>query len=311
MKKKISIIVPVYNAEKYLGRCVDSILSQTYQNIELILIDDGSCDSSGKIMKEYALRDSRIKIISQANQGPGAARNVGLDVASGEYITFVDSDDFIEPVTYEHMLKCMTEYNADITVCNYRDREDNSKLAKEEITVLNQEEALNERLVTCAISDSLCDKVYRTELWQQIRLPTDRMLSEDTAVIYKIIAQAKRVIGLNKPYYKLYRREGSLSHRAYSPKFVYTIATYEEMVDFFKKRETPKFKKIAEQKVIGAIFFNTKEYVLSGCKDKETKKLLKKKAKCAIKKYKAISKKDKIKLFAVAHLFFALKLILK
>ena len=311
MDKKISVIVPVYNVEKYLTRCVDSIINQTYKNLEIILVDDGSPDNCGAMCDEYAKRDERIKVIHKENGGPSSARNDGLDIATGDYIGFVDSDDFIDPVMYDQMILCMQEYGAEIVVCNYRDRDDNSKLATKEIIVLNQEEALNERLVTNAISDALWDKLYDIKLWNNIRFPVDRMVSEDSAVIYKVIFQAQKVVGLNKPYYKVFEREDSLTHRSYSPKWVYTISTYEEMVEFFKSNNLEKYRTMAEQKVAGAIFFNVKEYLRSGCKDKIARKTIKQKAKEATKKYKSIGVKSKLKLWVVANAFFALKLIFR
>ena len=102
-RAKISVIVPVYNVESYLARCVDSILAQTYQNLEIILVNDGSRDASGSICDAYAQKDSRITVIHKENGGLSSARNAGIDAASGEYLTFVDSDDWIEPQTYEWM----------------------------------------------------------------------------------------------------------------------------------------------------------------------------------------------------------------
>ena len=102
---KISIIIPVYQVEKYIKRCLDSILSQTYSNLEIILIDDGSRDMSGKICDEYTIKDSRIKVIHQDNAGVSVARNKGLDICTGDYVTFVDSDDFLEPLMYEKMME--------------------------------------------------------------------------------------------------------------------------------------------------------------------------------------------------------------
>lgn len=115
---KISIIIPVFQVEKYIRRCLDSILSQTYSNLEIILIDDGSRDMSGKICDEYAIKDSRIKVIHQDNAGVSVARNKGLDICTGDYVTFVDSDDFLEPFMYEKMMEKVTEYNCDVVMCD-------------------------------------------------------------------------------------------------------------------------------------------------------------------------------------------------
>ena len=115
---KISIIIPVYQVEKYIKRCLDSILSQKYSNLEIILIDDGSRDMSGKICDEYAIKDSRIKVIHQDNAGVSVARNKGLDICTGDYVTFVDSDDFLEPLMYEKMMEKVIEYNCDVVMCD-------------------------------------------------------------------------------------------------------------------------------------------------------------------------------------------------
>ena len=114
----VSVIVPVYNSEKYLNRCVDSILNQTYRSIELILVDDGSPDNSGRICDEYAEKDSRVRVIHKANAGVSAARNSGLEVASGDYATFVDSDDYIEPDMYSDMMEKVNQYNCDVVMCD-------------------------------------------------------------------------------------------------------------------------------------------------------------------------------------------------
>lgn len=115
---KVSIIVPVYNTEKYLHRCIDSILRQTLTDIEVILVDDGSFDSSGKICEEYARKDSRLRVIHQKNAGVAVARNTGLDIASGDYIAFVDSDDYIEPNMYQSMMQVANQYDCDVVLCD-------------------------------------------------------------------------------------------------------------------------------------------------------------------------------------------------
>src|SRR5699024_4494271 len=117
MSDLISVIVPVYNVEKYVRRCIDSICGQTYSNLEIILIDDGSTDSSGKICDEMAAKDGRISVIHQENKGLSQARNAGLDQAKGEYIAFVDSDDYLSLNMYECLLKSLKENNADVVRC--------------------------------------------------------------------------------------------------------------------------------------------------------------------------------------------------
>ena len=124
----ISIIVPIYNSENYIKKCLDSILAQTYSNLEVILIDDGSTDNSYNICKDYQKKDNRIVLLQQKNAGVSRARNHGLEVAKGEYIGFVDSDDYIEPEMYEILLNSIIESNSKIAICNYYYENEDSKL---------------------------------------------------------------------------------------------------------------------------------------------------------------------------------------
>ena len=119
MKPTVSIIVPIYNVEKYLGRCLDSLLAQTLKNIEIIAVNDGSTDLSLKILKEYSIKDSRIKIINKPNGGVSSARNEGIQLASGEFIGFVDPDDWVDPEMYEDMVNHAKNEKADIVMCSY------------------------------------------------------------------------------------------------------------------------------------------------------------------------------------------------
>lgn len=119
-KKLVSVIIPAYNIEKYIGRCLDSVLSQIYENLEIIIVDDGSSDGTGKILDDYEKRDSRIKVIHKENGGVSSARNKGLDMAVGDYIGFVDGDDIIAPEMYETLVKLLEEEDADIAHCGYQ-----------------------------------------------------------------------------------------------------------------------------------------------------------------------------------------------
>ena len=118
-KELISVIIPCYNVEKYIDRCMESVLNQTYRNLEIILVDDGSTDGTGEIIKKYAEHDHRIKILHQKNKGAGAARNAGMEIASGSYIGFVDSDDWIAEDMYEYLIGIIKEEDADIAACDF------------------------------------------------------------------------------------------------------------------------------------------------------------------------------------------------
>lgn len=146
MTPLISVIIPVYNAEKYLRRCLDSVVAQTYRNLEIICVDDGSVDESGKICDQYAVRDARIKVIHQENQGLSAARNKGLDAAEGEYIAFVDSDDYILEDMFERLYIALTRFNTMYVICGFNAVDPDGKIldahAVDEVQKYTGEEAL-------------------------------------------------------------------------------------------------------------------------------------------------------------------------
>ena len=161
--ERISVIVPVYKVEPYLRKCLDSIVNQTYRNLEIILVDDGSPDNCGRICDEYAERDNRIRVIHQKNGGVSSARNEGLKIASGDWIGWVDSDDWIEPDMFEYLLENAKKSKADIAVCSrkewYKDRCILRKWEKD--ILLNTEEALRQLLEDVQMQNYLWDKLWQ------------------------------------------------------------------------------------------------------------------------------------------------------
>ena len=214
----ISVIVPVYKVEAYLRRCVDSILSQTWRNLEILLVDDGSPDACGGICDAYAETDPRIRVIHKENGGLSSARNAGLDASKGQYIGFVDSDDWVEPEMYEEMLALMERNEAQL-VCAGRfdvDGETGEKTVglcpKREETI--DGEAMAGRIFLWDQCDSAaCDKLYRRELFDGIRYPEGRTC-EDVPVTYRLALKAERVVLCDKPFYNYYHRSGSISKGA-------------------------------------------------------------------------------------------------
>ncbi len=199
----ISIIIPVYGAEKYLPACLDSVLAQTYRNLEIILIDDGSPDNSGKICDDYAARDSRIRVIHQKNAGVSAARNAGLDAVSGGYIGFVDADDYIKPDMYETLYKRLQECGADIVQCGHcRVSLDGTVILEVETrqAVLDRKGAMKELLVG-DIHYSDWDKLYRRELFEGIRFDVHISYGEDLLLNYQILKRCEHVALLKGAYY--------------------------------------------------------------------------------------------------------------
>ena len=212
----ISIIIPVYNGEKYLRPCIDSILHQTYQHWELLLIDDGSPDSSGAICDEYA-SDPRISVVHKENGGQASARNQGVAMAKGEYISFVDCDDWLETDMYESMLQTMHSQQAEIIICGYIEEYKSRQKkvhADGEMKVYEASEALK-LVLRGKIGSYLWSMLFRREVVQE--LMPDLNPYEDHATIFKWISHARRVVVLHQAFYH-YRQLGSSSLHSYNPK---------------------------------------------------------------------------------------------
>ena len=211
----ISIIVPVYNVEKYLIRCIESIINQTYKNIEIILVDDGSTDNSSKICDEYKNKDKRIKVIHKINGGLSSARNRGLDIAKGKYIGFVDSDDYISPNMYEILYKELIDNKSDIVVCNFDRKEDfnfvinNYKVKKLNNINVIKENIKNDINYNIYIDDYAWNKLYKKELFKNIRYPIGKYF-EDIGTTFKLLSNSKSVIYIDCILYKYIKRTDSI-----------------------------------------------------------------------------------------------------
>lgn len=200
MEHLLSIIVPVYNVEGYLARCLDSILEQTYGDFECIVVDDGSTDKSGSICDTYAQKDSRIVIIHQENGGLSAARNTAMKVAKGDLIGFVDSDDMISPTMYERMIGLLGEYHADIAMCDYQaTRGSSGTIAGEGITLWTGRD-FTERVLKDEIGSQLWKFVYKKELWKDIISP-QRRYAEDMWILHQVTNRAKKVVKTDERLY--------------------------------------------------------------------------------------------------------------
>lgn len=212
LKHLLTIIVPVYNVETYLEKCLDSILAQTYSNFECIVVDDGSNDQSGRICDAYAQKDSRIIVIHQENGGLSAARNVAMENAKGDLIGFVDSDDAIAPSMYERMIELLDEYQADIAMCDYHSIKGSAgTIAGEGVTVWTGRE-FTERILADEIGSQLWKFIYRKELWKDIVSPY-RRYAEDMWILHRVTYRAKRVVKTDERLY-IYNdtRENNISN---------------------------------------------------------------------------------------------------
>ncbi len=216
---KVSIIVPVYNVEAYLHKCVDSILHQTLEDIEILLVDDGSTDSCRNICDEYAALDSRVNVIHKVNGGLSDARNAGLDVAGGQYIGFVDGDDCVEPEMFDALYQACEENKAGIAACDYLSHlTESGKIISRstgKCRVMTSEDFFRE-VLQCgsAVGMGVWDKLYDKRLFENTRFSVDK-LHEDTDIMYRLVFQTDRIAYLSIPYYVHYLRPGSITGRSY------------------------------------------------------------------------------------------------
>ena len=195
---RVSIIIPFYNSKNYLGSCIESAVSQSYEDIEIILVNDGSADGSGDICRSFAAKDQRIKIIEQQNAGVSAARNAGIDASSGELLSFIDSDDYVEADYIEYLTGLMEKHGSDIACCGHEETED-TKCEPREIS--GSEECLKEYLTTNEIYASVWGKIYRKELFDGIRFPVGKRF-EDNYVLFRLIDRCDLItVGYQKKYH--------------------------------------------------------------------------------------------------------------
>lgn len=215
----ISIIVPIYNVEKYLPQCIESLVAQTYRNIEIILVDDGSPDRCPEMCGAYAEKDARIKAIHQKNCGVAAARNAGLQAARGEYVGFVDPDDWVLPEMYGAMLEAMLAAKADLAICGYAYcHEDGSvdearKYQRKAAETLTQKEAMRRMSdIPPTIRHVVWNKLFRKNLLQGITFPEDLKASEDVRFLTEYLLKTNSAIIVHEPFYFNRRRDGSATH---------------------------------------------------------------------------------------------------
>ena len=238
----VSVIIPIYNVEKYLEECVESVLYQTYQDLEIILVDDGSPDGCGAICDEYAQKDKRVKVIHKENGGLSDARNAGLDVCRGDYIVFVDSDDCIHPQMIERLYNLLMKYQTDMAICSFQDIEENEmplyakydaqgkEYCFEKENIMNQLQSRN--LLTVVA----WNKIYKARLFENIRYPKG-YIHEDEFIIHKLLHLCTRTVYTEEKLY-YYRKRGDSIMGNISPKKIQDIyLAYEDRISFLEEKQ--------------------------------------------------------------------------
>lgn len=267
---KISVIVPVYNVEKYLSRCIDSILNQTFTDFELILVDDGSTDNSGDICDMYSQKNSRIIVIHQSNQGVSAARNQGIISAKGGYITFIDSDDWISSRLLERLLLSCEKNDSQMAVsiikkvseftCDYQSNAfDNVMTGKEAVEKFGSLMDMRFR--------GPVGKLVRTSIVKAHMFPCDRKYGEDTACVYRWMFDCNKVVEVLETHYFYYTRDDSVAHKQFDWHRLDSYKTYDEMLDFYLKHHICNPYKVLLRKYLQEMIDGYERCILLNKKD--------------------------------------------
>ena len=268
MHDLISVIVPVYKVEPYLRKCVDSILAQTYQDLEIILVDDGSPDACGAICDEYAKQDNRITVIHKPNGGLSDARNAGLDVMTGKYVAFVDSDDWIAPRMYETLLRILKQFRADMAFGGVADDlEQNGKITTVKISHYGDEpfcESATEAMRRYFHGSwAAWDKLYDADLFRDIRYPVGE-INEDEAIVLQLLSKCTRVCYTNEVFYHYMRRpsSGSITTSSFSVKKLAWQAHCRDNLEIVKAHY-PSLVSDAAARYRGSLLWSLTEIALS------------------------------------------------
>lgn len=239
----ISVIVPIYNVEKYLSKCIESILSQTYKDLEIILVNDGSIDNSGKVCEEYKKKDRRIKVIHKENGGLSDARNVGIEISKGEYIAFIDSDDWIDEEYIEVLYKLLIENNADISICSF--------------TKVYNEDVVNIRGLTKEYKESICsgleslknlntdkhteyivawNKLYRRNMFKDLRFPKGK-IHEDEFLVPILLHRANSIVYTSRKLVYYRQRNDSITGVGFTLKKLDYLEALENRINYYKSKK--------------------------------------------------------------------------
>lgn len=293
----ISVIIPVYQVEPYVARCIESILVQTLQDLEIILVDDGSTDESGRICDQYKVRDSRIKVIHQTNGGISAARNTGLDVAKGRYIGFIDSDDYIAPNMYELMYEAMHKKQVDLAVCNYEKVYEGDIRQEERVEEKLQEQLIYTRKAALqAMQENrgcwtyVNNKLYKREIFKALRFEEGRIY-EDAFIMPKLMSKCEKIVTVPESLYFYVQRAGSILHTQFNEKRLDKVTAFQQEAALFRAQNEYQLSRRAERDYINTLLWSY--YILRKDQPKESE-VLRAYRKNFMKDYKYICKNPMI-----------------
>lgn len=264
----ISIIVPVYKVEDFINTCIESVLNQTYSNWELILVNDGSPDNSPEICDEYAARDQRIKVFNKPNGGVASARNLGLDNITGEYVTFLDSDDFFHPDYLENLLKLSIQHSADIVQCGFIRGVD--KIfpiinTEEEIKVVDNYDVFLKGYAKIIV----CGKLYKKYLFEELKIPENKLF-EDDFITWRWYFKSKKIVVTNRLlYYYTDNNESTMAGYKKKPRLDFMEA-YEERIAFFQEKKEKSMEDFSRMHFCKALLLTYENKMLT----KEQKQLV-------------------------------------
>ena len=272
----VSVIIPVYNVREYLERCVQSIIEQSISDLEIILVDDGSTDGSGDLCEVLKAKDLRIQVVHQTNQGLGPARNSGLNIATGKYVSFVDSDDWIEYNTYEILINSMKNNHCKIATCGRKIVNDETCLkliyCNDTETILYGEEIIQHYLLQSKMNMSACDKLFERNLFENIRFPKG-YVSEDVVPIYEVLKCVKKIVLTGKPLYNYYYRQGSLSRTIRFTRKGLGLWIYCSQVAEDVKTNFPNLKEQADYYEYDALISTWRHILRAQYRDEERKQV--------------------------------------
>ncbi|MBR3242847.1 MAG: glycosyltransferase [Parasporobacterium sp.] len=284
----ISVIIPVYNVEKYLNKCIRSVVEQTYKNLEIILVDDGSPDQCGAICDKWAERDERIRVIHKANGGLSDARNAGLDAATGAYVGFVDSDDYIHPEMYRRLYEKIKEYGADLAICGFErvDEESDKVIGSVNMPVKDLVDKKDAILYVCRKGPFIIvwNKLYKRELFSNIRFPYGKF-GEDLFVMPWIYYRCDSIASVSENLYYYVLTLNSISRRDYTVWHLDSVEAYYNMMQFCQNNGFPDLLEKISAKMTDSYIVNIERIKRILPKDKQRVREIRKMVLYGIFKY--------------------------